>query len=64
MREAELWTRLGALLGDDYSKAWAEMTAITGLESKTVLEALREGIPPKKIWRHVCDFLEVNENQR
>lgn len=64
VREAELWSRLNEVLGVDYARAWAEMTSITGLNSRTVLQALADGVPCKTIWRAVWEFMELPEKLR
>ena len=64
MREAELWQRLSDQLGADYARAWAEMTVITQLHGRTVIEALDDGVAAKDIWRAVWEFLELPLRER
>lgn len=59
MRHTELWARLDAALGPAAAKTWAEYQAITELGSRTVVEALAEGIPPKRVWGAVWAVLEL-----
>ena len=51
MTETQLWTRLAEALGDDYCRIWAAQQAVPGLDSRTVQEALADGVDAKTIWR-------------
>lgn len=64
MREVELWQRLRSVLGDGYAGTWADQTALPELGSRTVTEALRDGVPSKQIWHAAWMFLELPETQR
>jgi hypothetical protein len=59
VRHTELWARLEAALGPAAAKTWAEYQAITDLGSRTVLEALDAGVPPKQVWAAVWTVLEL-----
>ncbi len=64
VREAELWSRLGAVLPDDYSRVWADQVVLADLTGLTVSEALAAGTPCKTIWRAVWKQLELPQNMR
>jgi len=64
MREAELWARLNAALGDSYAPAWAEQVVLRDLGGRTVLEALAAGLPCKAIWRAAWQQLELDAKYR
>lgn len=64
VREAELWERLRSVLGDGYAGVWADLVVLGDLESRTVTEALADGVPCKRIWRAAWAFLELPENLR
>ncbi|MGI5952453.1 MAG: DUF3046 domain-containing protein [Brooklawnia sp.] len=64
MREAELWQRMKVALGDGYARAWAEQTVLSGIGGRTVMEALRDGVPCKTIWRAVWAQLELPAHDR
>ncbi|MDO5083122.1 DUF3046 domain-containing protein [Arachnia propionica] len=64
MREAELRSRLDAVLGPDYAPSWAATVALQGLDSRSVEEALRAGVPCKEIWRAVWVELELPDRMR
>ncbi len=64
VREAELWDRLKSILGEGYAGVWADQVVLADLESRTVSEALADGVPSKKIWRAAWAYLELPENLR
>lgn len=64
MREAELWTRLNEALGSSYALVWAEQHSLAELGSRTVREALADGVPAKSIWRAVWKELELPARER
>ncbi|MCL2782505.1 MAG: DUF3046 domain-containing protein [Propionibacteriaceae bacterium] len=64
MRETELWARLTAAVGSAYVSTWAEQTALPELGSRTVVEALKAGVPCKTIWRAAWQWLELSAHER
>ncbi|WP_296139296.1 DUF3046 domain-containing protein [uncultured Tessaracoccus sp.] len=64
MREVELWARLCEALGDDYAPVWAENTVLQALGSRTVQQAIDDGLPSKRIWLAVWEQLELPERDR
>ncbi len=64
MREAELWERLVQHLGPGYARVWAAQFAVAGLGSRTVVEALADGVPCKVVWRAVWEALELPASER
>ena len=58
MTETQLWTRLAEALGDDYCRIWAAQQTVPGLDSRTVQEALADGVDAKTIWRACWKALE------
>lgn len=59
VREAELWTRLAAVLPEGYNRVWADQVVLSELSGRTVSEALGAGLPCKTIWRAVWRHLEL-----
>lgn len=51
-------------LGDGYAETWARDQVIGLLGSRTVVEALDAGVPPKEVWRAVCDQLGLPPQAR
>jgi hypothetical protein len=64
MREAELWSRLEAVLGPGYARAWADLVVMSDLGGRCVSEAIAHGIDFKTIWRAVWAQLELPDSQR
>lgn len=64
MSEVELWRRMGAALGPSYSHVWAAQTVMTELDGRTVVEALQDGVPAKRIWRAVWSMLDLPFSER
>jgi hypothetical protein len=48
-----------AALGSAYARTWARDHVVTGLEQRTVLQALAEGWDAKRVWRAVWEELEL-----
>ncbi len=63
MRHTEFWSRLEHVQGLAYARSWASMTVIGDLGSRTVVEALDAGVPPKQVWAAVWKFLELPPSQ-
>ena len=51
-------------LGRAYARSWAEQQVLEALGSRTVVQALDAGEPPKRVWRAVCEQLELPASQR
>ncbi len=64
VREVELWRRLGDALGPAYAHVWAAQMVHADLGGRTVVEALAEGVPCKRIWRSVWTMLELPASER
>lgn len=64
MKETELWRRLSLHLGESYARVWAAEQNLTGLGSRTVVQALAEGEPTKNVWRAVWAALELPDSER
>lgn len=64
MRHTEFWALMDRALGRDYARTWAELTVIGELGSRTAVEALDAGVPPKQVWAAVRRALELPEAWR
>lgn len=64
MREQELWAKLKKALGEPYYLVWTEQTAVPDLGSRTVRQALDDGVRSKDIWRAVWSFLGLPDRER
>jgi hypothetical protein len=59
-----LWARLTAVLGEHYVTVWADTQALSGLDGRTVREALAAGLDCKRIWRAAWLTLELPARER
>ncbi len=64
MRHTEFWARLEHVLGEVYARSWAKQTVMTELGSRTAVEALEAGEPPKRVWAAVWRNLELPESEK
>lgn len=64
MKHTEFWARMDEALGDSYARFWAEQQVIAELGSRTVVEALDAGEPPKAVWRAVWGVLGLPARDR
>lgn len=52
------------VLGDGYARVWAENTVLADLGSRTVVQAIADGVASKTIWRAVWHQLELPQKLR
>ena len=64
MRETELWRRLERHLGPGYARAWAATVALGELRSRTVTEAIEDGVDAKRIWEAAWAALDLPASER
>ncbi|MFB9966989.1 DUF3046 domain-containing protein [Sinosporangium siamense] len=64
MRITEFWRRMHAQFGEVYSESWARDYVIAELGSRTVVQALADGEPAKKVWQAVCVTVDVDPKLR
>jgi hypothetical protein len=64
MRHTEFWHRMESALGETYAQVWADQQSVTALGSRTVNQALAEGVSPKQVWAAVWTHLELPERER
>jgi len=59
VRHTEFWSLLDDVFGRDYSRSLARDLALDDLDSRTCVEALEAGVPPRDVWHAVCDQMDV-----
>ena len=64
VRHTELWARLEEALGETYAGVWADTQVISGLDGRTVNEALAGGEDAKVVWRAVWSHLQLPDRYR
>ncbi|QVQ53632.1 DUF3046 domain-containing protein [Spiractinospora alimapuensis] len=55
MRLSQLWQRMYEQFGEAYAESLAKDYVIESLGSRTVNQALADGVAAKEVWRAVCD---------
>ena len=53
-----------AQFGDSYADSVAKDFVLAGLGSRTVNQALADGVDAKMVWRAVCEAFDVPERLR
>jgi hypothetical protein len=64
MRLTDFWNRMRAQFGDVYAESVAQDYVIAALGSRTVNQALADGVEVKVVWRAVCDAFHLPERVR
>jgi hypothetical protein len=64
VRLTEFWRRMEARFGASYARSYAADQVLATLGGRTVLQALADGDDVKRVWRAVCEVLEVPASER
>jgi Protein of unknown function (DUF3046) len=64
VRLTVFWDRMRAQFGDAYAASVAKDYVLADLGSRTVDQALADGIEPKTVWRAVCEAFEIPARAR
>lgn len=59
VRLSDFWFRMGEHFGRAYAESIARDHVISGLESRTVVQALEDGEDTLRVWRAVCAEFDV-----
>ena len=59
VRLTDFWERMDALFGPDYARSWARDFSLSGLDGRTVEQAIAAGIETREIWEAVCGVVDV-----
>ena len=63
MRLTDFWERMAVEFGP-HAEFLAEMHVFSQLGNRTVAQALAEGEPARRVWRAVCEGMEVPTARR
>ncbi|GAA3755047.1 hypothetical protein HDA32_004242 [Spinactinospora alkalitolerans] len=55
MRLSHFWQRMHEQFGETYAESLAQDYVIEDLGSRTVRQALADGVSAKEVWRAVCN---------
>jgi hypothetical protein len=64
VRLTEFWAKMRAQFGDAYAESVAKDYVLAGLGSRTVNQALADGVDTKVVWRAVCEAFRIPERKR
>ncbi|GAA1751620.1 MULTISPECIES: DUF3046 domain-containing protein [Streptomonospora] len=59
MRLSHFWERMNGQFGEAYAASLARDHVIDSLGSRTVDQALADGISAKEVWRAVCEAFDL-----
>ena len=64
MRLSEFWGLVNYVFGEQYAPTLARDMHLNGLNSRTSVEALDDGVDPRDVWHALCDQMEIPHDQR
>ncbi|MDR2114592.1 MAG: DUF3046 domain-containing protein [Bifidobacteriaceae bacterium] len=64
MRHSEFWESMEQAFGPVYAKSLASDLVLSTLGSRSAVEALDAGLPPRQVWEALCDAMELPEALR
>jgi len=64
VRLTVFWDKMRGQFGDSYAASVAKDYVLAGLGSRTVDQALADGVDPKAVWHAVCEAFEIPEGSR
>ncbi|MBB6121960.1 DUF3046 domain-containing protein [Nocardiopsis algeriensis] len=59
MRLTVFWRNMHDQFGEAYAESLAKDYVLEGLGSRTVDQALADGVAAKEVWRAVCDAFDL-----
>jgi hypothetical protein len=64
VRLTEFWARMEHVLGPSYARSWAADQVLRELDGRSVEQALADGEQTARVWRAVCESLNLPAHQR
>ncbi|MFI6574926.1 DUF3046 domain-containing protein [Nocardiopsis sp. NPDC050513] len=64
MRLTVFWRNMHEQFGEAYAESLAKDYVIEGLGSRTVQQALADGVAAKDVWRAVCEAFGLPQSVR
>lgn len=64
VRESAFWVLMDDEFGPAYARVLARTQSFTDLDGRTVLDALADGVPPRRVWAGVCEQMGVPPDRR
>lgn len=64
MRYSEFWALADEVFGASYARTLASTQTLSELGSRTVDEALADGVDPRTVWHVLCDAMGIAPEDR
>lgn len=64
VRLSQFWALMDDEFGPAYSRVLADRQVLGDLGGRTATDAIDAGVPPKQVWRAVCDAMDVPDERR
>ncbi|WP_067604965.1 DUF3046 domain-containing protein [Nocardiopsis listeri] len=64
MRLTNFWNNMREQFGEVYAESLAKDYVIEGLGSRTIEQALADGVGAKEVWRAVCEAFDLPATAR
>jgi hypothetical protein len=64
VRLTVFWDRMNSQFGKEYAASVAQDYVLADIGSRTVNQALADGVAVKSIWQAVCDAFDVPDSLR
>ena len=64
MRLSEFWLAMADEFGDAYARVIARDLVLSAANGLTAEQALKAGVPAKRVWLAICDAQDVPESRR
>ncbi len=64
VRHSDFWRLMDEEFGSGYARSLARGQVVTGLDGRTVEEALAAHVPPREVWFALCEQMDVPVERR
>ncbi len=64
VRLSHFWTLMEDEFGEAYAGSLAQDHVLGELGNRTALQALDDGVKPRRVWAALCDDMDVPESRR
>jgi hypothetical protein len=64
VRFREFWQLVDEVLGSAHGRELTRSLVLGGLDHRTAVQALDDGVEPRFVWHALCDELDIPDAQR
>jgi len=64
VRLSQFWSLMDDEFGTAYAASLARDHSLGSLGSRTAIEAIEAGVPPREVWLALCDDMDVPPERR